>query len=69
MRRNKLIIISENAFESYKLLEAIKCPEEKDCEECDGVHVKKYENCWECFSKTYGITFKFAELSQKVYTP
>ena len=64
-----MLIISENAFETYKLLQAIKCPEEKDCEECDGVRVKKYKDCWECFSKTYGITFKFAELSQKVYIP
>jgi len=64
-----MIIISENAFESYKLLEVIKCPEQKDCEECDSIKIKGYENCWECFSKTYGIKFKFAEISQKTYTP
>jgi len=63
-----MIIISEVAFEAYKLLNIIKCPEDKDCEECDGVKIKN-ENCWDCFSKTYGITFKFAELSQKAYTP
>ena len=61
-----MIIIEEENFEAYKLLNVIKCPEQKDCEECDGIHIKKY--CWDCFSKTYGITFKFSELKNEVYS-
>lgn len=63
-----MIIIEEEMLEAYKLLNIIKCPEEKDCEECDGIHIKNYKNCWDCFSKTYGITFKFADIKRKIYS-
>jgi hypothetical protein len=63
-----MIIVEENDSEAYTLLNAIRCPENKDCEDCKGLKKKGYKNCWDCFSKTYGITFKFAPIKREMYS-